>query len=156
MRAPSLYGHFTSKGAIVDAMFADAWDTYDRSTAPLEHALPADPREALLVVARTYVDFATCDPQRHALMSQCPVPGFAPSTEAYAPAVRSLARLGRVLDTLGVTDEAAMDLFTAVLGGVVGQQLANDPGGDRWVRLLPRAVSMYADEIGLPRGEAHD
>ena len=49
-----------------------------------------------------------------------------------------------------MSDEAAADLFTALLAGMVGQQLANDPGGDRWGRLLDRAVDMYATEMNLP------
>jgi hypothetical protein len=35
-----------------------------------------------------------------------------------------------------------VDLWTAVATGLVSQQLANDPGGDRWVRLIDRAVAM--------------
>ena len=40
---------------------------------------------------------------------------------------------------------------TALVGGLVNQQLANDPGGDRWRRLLPRVIGMLADDLGLPR-----
>ena len=37
-----------------------------------------------------------------------------------------------------------------IIGGLVDAQLANDPGGDRWRRLLDRAVDMFADNLGLP------
>jgi hypothetical protein len=36
------------------------------------------------------------------------------------------------------------------VAGVISQQLANEPGGTRWVRLLPRLVDMYADAVGVP------
>jgi len=41
-------------------------------------------------------------------------------------------------------------MFTALAGGFVNQQLANDPKGDRWRVLLPRALAMFADDLGLP------
>jgi len=43
-----------------------------------------------------------------------------------------------------------LDLWTAIVGGFVDQQLANDPGGSRWRRQLPRLVDMYCDEVGAP------
>ena len=64
---------------------------------------------------------------------------------------------------LGLRKQADIDLCVAIVGGLVDSQLANDPGGTSWRRLVPRAIDMYADEIGLcptstaPRGEAdHD
>jgi hypothetical protein len=36
-----------------------------------------------------------------------------------------------------------------MLGGFVDQQLANEPGGTRWRRQLPRLVDMYCDEVGV-------
>lgn len=153
MKPPSLYSHFTSKLDIVDAMFGAAWAELDAVSERLEETLPDDPRAALTVVATSYFDYATHDPERHALMSQRSVPGFRPSAEAYASSLRVSERLDRVLDRIGVRDPRAADLWTALVSGLVGQQLANDPGGDRWRRLLPRAVHMYADEVGLPRSE---
>jgi len=37
-----------------------------------------------------------------------------------------------------------------LIGGLVSQQLANDPGGQRWRRLIPRVISMFADDLDLP------
>ena len=65
-----------------------------------------------------------------------------------------IERLRARLARLGVTDEEAVDLYTALVGGLVDQQLANEPGGDRWARLLDRAMNMYADEMRLPRDQA--
>jgi hypothetical protein len=83
-------------------------------------------------------------------MNLTPIPGFRPSEESYAHAVRNLERLRAQLQSLGVTGEGSVDLWTGLMSGLVNQQLANDPGGDRWTRLLPRAVAMYADHVGLP------
>ncbi len=97
-----------------------------------------------------YFDFCAADPARHLLMSQRSIPDFTPSPAAYAPAVEVIERLRERLATLGVRDDASVDLYTALIGGLVDQQLANDPGGDRWARLLDRAMDMYADEMNLP------
>jgi AcrR family transcriptional regulator len=148
MRAPSLYGHFDSKLTIVDAMFSQAWAEFDATAAALEPGLPDDPRAALLAVATTWLDAMATDPERNALMNQRPVPGFTPSAEAYAFALRAVERLHRFLDRYGITDPDAADLWTAILAGLASQQNANDPGGRRWLRLLPRAVDMFLSEVG--------
>src|SRR6516164_2745195 len=51
---------------------------------------------------------------------------------------------------MGITGDEDADIYTALLGGLVNQQLANDPGGRRWRRLIPRVMNMYADDLGLP------
>ena len=50
---------------------------------------------------------------------------------------------------LGVGDPSQFDLFTALIGGLIDAQQANDPGGTRWSRLVDQAVDMFADHIGL-------
>jgi len=55
-----------------------------------------------------------------------------------------------VLRRCGVRAQADLDLCTAMIGGFVDQQLANDPGGTRWRRQLPRLVDMYCNEAGVP------
>jgi hypothetical protein len=64
--------------------------------------------------------------------------------------VQVLDRLRQALARAGARDEQAVDLFTALVGGLVDQQLANEPGGERWRRLIGRAIGMYADELNLP------
>ena len=60
-------------------------------------------------------------------------------------------KLGRqLLHSLGVTDQADFDIGTAIIDGMINQQLANDPGGTRWSALLDRAVDIWADGVGLP------
>src|SRR4051794_25403089 len=104
MRAPSLYGHFDSKAAIVDAMFGEAWAELDERGEQLGAEMPADGREALLRVGEETLGYFTADPARHALMNLTPIPGFQPSDEAFAPAVRVLERLRTLLRSLGVSD----------------------------------------------------
>jgi hypothetical protein len=43
-------------------------------------------------------------------------------------------------------------VFTALIAGLVSQQEANDPGGTRWRRLVPRVMHSYADSVGLAAG----
>jgi AcrR family transcriptional regulator len=150
MQPPSLYTHFPSKMAIYDAMYRQGWEDYLAVVAETEPRLPTAPRAALAMVAAGFFDFALAEPARAQLMNQRLVPGFEPTAEAYAPAVETLDRLRAVLARLGAEGEAAADLFTALVAGLISQQIANDPGGRRWRRLLERAIDMYADEMGLP------
>jgi AcrR family transcriptional regulator len=150
MQPPSLYGHFASKNAIYDAMFGAAWAEYLEVAEGLEASMPQAPRKALLHMLQTFVDFAVADLVRFQLMNQRVVTDFRPSPEAYAPSVRVLEMFRTGLRAIGVRNQADVDLCVAIVGGLVDAQFANDPGGRRWTRLLPRAVDMFADEVGLP------
>lgn len=149
MRSPSLYSHFDSKNAIFDAMFAQAWTELDAVLEALE-PWPEAPRRALLAVAEAFFDFAVADLARYQLMNQRTIPGFVPGDEAYAASVAAYERMRTLMRGRGVRDQADLDLWTAILGGLVDQQLANDPGGTRWRQQLPRLVDMYCDEAGVP------
>src|SRR4029450_840261 len=128
MRAPSLYTHFASKNAIYDAMFGQAWSDFERVARAEFAELPQAPRAALRRAARVFFDYAVANPARHQLMNQRPIPGFVPSADSYAPAVRVL-ELGRQLfRNVGVTESSDFDIFTAMIAGLISQQLANDPG----------------------------
>lgn len=147
MRAPSLYGHFDSKLSMVDAMFGQAWAEWERTAAARGADLPESPRAALLAAGTMWLEAMAADPERNALMNQRPIPGFTPSPESYAFAVQAIERLHRLLDRLEIIDPDAADLWTGILAGLASQQNANDPGGDRWRRLLPRAVDMFLSEV---------
>jgi hypothetical protein len=56
----------------------------------------------------------------------------------------------QALRSMGVTSDQEADIFTALISGLISQHLANDPGGQRWRRLLPRVIGMFADDLGLP------
>ncbi len=145
MRAPSLYQYFPSKHAIYDAMFGQAMR---EALVAVDAAIDGlDARAALRAQARTVFEFATSDPARAQLLFQRTLPGFEPSPESYAPAVELSARLQALLFAAGITDPEAMDLFTALVSGLINQQLANDPGGERWARLVDRTVEMFLANV---------
>jgi AcrR family transcriptional regulator len=150
MRAPSLYTHFESKHAIYDAMFGQAWSDYERVALAELANRPKAPRAVIRRAARVFFDFAVANPARHQLMNLRTIPGFEPSAESYAPAVRVLQLGQQLFRDLGVSDPADFDIFTAIIDGMINQQLANDPGGTRWSALLDRAVDIWADGVGLP------
>jgi AcrR family transcriptional regulator len=150
MRAPSLYSHFESKNAIYDAMFGQAWSDYERIALAELSELPDSPRAAIRRVARVFFDYTVANPARHQLMNQRTIPGFEPSADSYAPAVRVFELGQQIFRRLGLTDPSDFDIFTAISAGLINQQLANDPGGTRWSALLDRTVDMWADGVGLP------
>jgi AcrR family transcriptional regulator len=148
MRSPSLYSHFESKNAIYDAMFAEAWTELSAAFEALGRR-QRNQRKALLEEVETFFDFATADLARYQLMNQRTIPDFAPSQEAYSTSLAVYERMRGVLRGQGVRSQADLDLWTALVGGFVDQQLANDPGGTRWRRQLPRLLDMYCDEVGI-------
>jgi AcrR family transcriptional regulator len=150
MRAPSLYSHFESKNAIYDAMFGQAWSDYEQIALAELAELPQSPRAAIRRVARVFFDFAVANPARHQLLNQRTIPGFEPSAESYAPAVRVFEFGKQIFRNVGLTDPSDFDIFTAIGAGLVNQQLANDPGGTRWSALLDRTMDVWADGLGLP------
>jgi AcrR family transcriptional regulator len=150
MRAPSLYTHFESKHAIYDAMFGQAWTDYEQRARAEFADLPQAPRAAVRRAARTFFDFAVASPMRHQLTNQRTIPGFEPSPESYAPAVRVLEMGRQLFRDRGLSDTDDFDIWVAMIGGLINQQLANDPGGVRWSALLDRAMEIWADGVGLP------
>jgi AcrR family transcriptional regulator len=150
MRAPSLYTHFESKMAIYDAMFGQAWGDYEQSLPQLDANLPSDPRQALHRVGRHFFDYAVADLARHQLMNQRVIPGFEPSPEAYAPSLRVFAHGREVVGRLVDVSDEDFEVWIAIIGGLINQHHANDPGGSRYVPVLERAVDMWADAVGMP------
>jgi AcrR family transcriptional regulator len=145
LRQPSLYAYFDSKLALYDAMFADG----NRQLLRVAAALPitGDPQEDLVVFTEAMVRFSTEDIVRHQLLFQRTIPGFEPSAESYAVALEFYALGQRLLAGAGITDPHDVDVFTALLSGLAHQQVANDPGGDRWVRLTRRTIEMYLADV---------
>lgn len=145
MQAPSLYSYFDSKNAIYDAMYAQGCRDWDALEA--EVVLPGDPREDLRAIARFFVRFCTDDPARYQLLFQRTIPGFEPSPESFAISVAGLERTRAHLAGIGITEPRDLDLFTAIGTGLTDQQISNDPGGDRWIRLLDEAIEMFFNYV---------
>ncbi len=137
---PTVYAYFESKSAIYDAMFGQAATEFaDRMAAPVD----GDGAHAILATyARRFVEFCTSDPARYQLLFQRTLPGFEPSPESFAPAIRALTNARDLLASHGITDERHVDLWTALITGLVDQQISNDPGGDRWTGLVDESVTM--------------
>jgi hypothetical protein len=106
-------------------------------------AMDGSPDDRFRRRTRAFIDFATADPARAQLLFVRSLPGFEPTPEAYAPAVQVLDLARDALGAMGVTDDELVDIWTATVSGLIQQQLANDPGGDRWVRLLDDVIEMY-------------
>ena len=146
MQPPSMYSYFDSKNAIYDAMFAQGARQFvdeQKTSMPT----PDAPLEALKAVLHFFVGFCAADFARYQLLFQRTIPGFEPSPESFKISEDNLAELGELLAHSGVSDPEAIDLFTALGTGLADQQLSNDPGGDRWIRLIDDAVEMFFEHI---------
>ena len=146
MQAPSLYAHFDGKDAIYDAMFEDGNRQF---LALIDEAEDegGDLRTLLVRSASLFVAFCQEDEARFQLLFQRSIPGWEPSREAYAPAVEALERNRRAFAAHGLDEQWQLDLWTAVTSGLAHQQIANDPGGDRWSSLVDDAVDMYLAHV---------
>ena len=137
---PTVYAYFDSKSAIFDAMFGEAAEEFAQTRTDLPDS--GSRFDNMVADARRWVEFCTSDAARYQLLFQRPIPGFEPSPESYEPAVRSLELTRDYLALNGVTDPRHVDMWTAVMTGLVDQQIANEPGGDRWTGLVEDAVRM--------------
>ena len=144
MRAPSLYEYFASKHAIYDAMFAQGYRQFAAAMAEVDALSDED---GLRSVARRSLAFMVEEPARYQLMFHRTIPGFTPSPQSYAESVQVLEAARAWFDRNGFGVPGALDLFTSLIGGLAGQQIANDPGGDHWVRLVDPAVDMFLTYI---------
>jgi AcrR family transcriptional regulator len=145
LRQPSLYAYFDSKLALYDAMFADGY----RQLLDVVRARPSkkQPRPALADFVQLMVQFATEDIVRFQLLFQRTIPGFEPSPASYALALEFTEVAGGMLAAAGVSGTENLDMFSALVAGLCDQQVANDPGGDRWVRLAGPAVAMFLADV---------
>lgn len=156
LKAQSLYGYFDSKAALYDAMFRQG---HERSAEMMrgwsdDLSSAANPRERFKELCRQFVAFCVADPVRYQLLFQRVIPEWEPSAESFALAVEQLGHLRRTLASAGIEDDRHVDLWTAVMTGLTDQQISNDPGGDRWARLVDDAVDMFFDHAtteGDPR-----
>ena len=145
MRPQSLYSYFDSKHAIYDAMYAQGSRQFVEGQSRWN--LTGDARTDLTTIGTYFVGFCTEDPVRYQLLFQRTIPGFEPSAESFAISVDSLSEIQGHLASFGIDDPRDIDLWTAIGTGLTDQQISNDPGGDRWVRLIDDAVDMYLGHV---------
>jgi AcrR family transcriptional regulator len=141
MRPQSLYSYFDSKDAIYDALFGEGCRECLERLQGVERT--SDARADFRARTRAYVDFCLEDHARYQLLFQRTIPGFEPSDESYAPSLQGLEATRRELAGAGGTDARDLDLYTAMITGLIDQQISNDPGGERWYRLLDDALDMF-------------
>ena len=145
VRQPSLYGYVASKLALYDAMYGQA---YEQLLARLDATPPVGTaREQLLRVSRVVLDFVVEDPSRQQLVFQRTIPGFEPSPASYALAKRLVDRCAGLLSALGADSPAHVDVYTALVAGLGAQQVANDPGGDRFTRHLEALLDVFLNHF---------
>ncbi|HEU5034377.1 MAG TPA: TetR/AcrR family transcriptional regulator [Mycobacteriales bacterium] len=162
IRPPSLYVYFDSKGALYDALFERGWRLLNAHleqtrTQVLDHGTLED---ALVDTGSAFVRWAIENPAYSQLLFWRPVPGFEPSPEAYAPAVRSLDGARQLFGELqqrgllradASIDEVTRD-WTIVLAGIVSQQLSNAPrepfDSGTYTAALPGLVAMFTRHYG--------
>jgi AcrR family transcriptional regulator len=143
LQAPSLYSYFDSKNALYDAMYAQGC----RDFVSGQPELPGDVAAGVRTMLRYYVDFCTADPVRHQLLFQRTIPGFEPSAASFEIADQSLTTIGHWFEESGLGGQQTLDLYTAIGSGLAAQQNANEPGGDRWTRLVDRAADMFVRHV---------
>jgi AcrR family transcriptional regulator len=157
MRAPSLFVYFDGKNALYDAMYDTGWEEFRTLRRGTRWPSRATPRARVKAFAHLFAEFALEDPVRYQLLNQRVVPGFEPSAASWSRALADWDELAEEMRALGVRDAVpALDLFTALLSGLLSQQLANDPGGTRWSARIDEVVEMWCDHYGLPARAGRD
>lgn len=148
LRQPSLYVYFASKLDLYDGMFADG---YRQLITFLDgQPLPAEPDAAVEHFVTENVRFASRYPVVHQLLFQRTIPGFTPSPTSWEVALEFYTRARSVLAGAGAEHQDDVDIFSSLVAGLCDQQIANDPGGDRWVRHVPRVVAMFLASAAKP------
>ena len=163
IQPPSLYKYFPSKLAVYDALFQrgarQVLTLFCAATAKTEPSWAAltDGLEAIMRLALDHQVSAQ-------LLNWRPVPGFQPSSEAFAPSVEFISAVRRLLQAAaergelgaGASSDEGAALLSALVAGVMSQQLANEPAASwdqgRFTRLAPRVLELfrcaYPPEIG--------
>lgn len=146
LRQPSLYTYFASKNDLYDELFADGnRQLWTEVVDGREY--PTDPRAGVREFARAIVAFCAADVARYHLLFQRHVPSFEPSTDSYALAQRFVAFGRELFARAGIEREEDVDVVIALIAGLADQQVANDPGGDRWLRLTDEVIEMLLDRL---------
>jgi AcrR family transcriptional regulator len=151
MQAPSLYSYFDSKFAIYDAMFA-------QGSRELVAEMPdptgvSDIAEVVRTSWKFFVNFCASNPVRYQLLFQRTIPGFEPTPETFALSTGGMQTFVDWFESVGVTDPRILDMYTAIGTGLTDQQISNDPGGDRWIRLIDDTAEMFAAYIKKQRNK---
>ncbi|MGN6473326.1 MAG: TetR/AcrR family transcriptional regulator [Mycobacteriales bacterium] len=138
---PTVYAYFDAKNAIYDAMFGQAAEHFADQMGAVDQS--DDIRADLIDATHRFAEYCVSNPARYQLLFQRTIPDFEPSAASYAHAVTALGRARDRLNRAGIADPRHLDLWTALTTGLVDQQISNDPGGERWLRLVEESVDMF-------------
>jgi hypothetical protein len=105
-----------------------------------------DPRERLRDRMRKFIAFCVSHPARYQLIMERPVPGFEPTVASFESAMTALAGTRADLEAVGVVEGPALDMWRALIHGLISEQIANEPGGNRWTRLQDDALEMFLQQ----------
>lgn len=155
VRAPSLYEYFPGKDALYDALFKVGVRLWAQRVEELRAADFGSPWELLRAMLEAYLDFADENPEMYQLIHERHVPRFEPSpeslaesvrlTEAGVEAIKEWTDRGELI--AGMSPDEASDLVIAVMHGLTGAHVANEPGNrspeSRFRRLLAAAVALF-------------
>jgi len=144
LKAPSLYSYFESKNAIYDAMFAQGCQ---QLLDERPSHIPSDLLGGVKTIMGYFVSFCVAAPVRYQLLFQRTIPGFVPSAETFAISQNAMRLTRDWFAEHGLDRPEVVDLFTAVGSGIAAQQNSNEPGGDRWTRLVDDAAVMFVRHI---------
>jgi hypothetical protein len=97
--------------------------------------------------ARIFIEFCGEDLARYQLLFQRSIPDFEPTPEAYRSAIAVYEFMRERYAQVGITRQSEFDMWTALVSGLSAQQTSNDPGGDRWKRLVNPMVDMFLTAI---------
>ncbi|MFD8035241.1 TetR/AcrR family transcriptional regulator [Streptomyces sp. NPDC059717] len=165
VRPPSLYQYFPSKMAIYDALFERGGRESADVLEPYSARLAEDPRAVIVAGQQAGVAWAMANPVLAQLLYWRPVPNFEPTPQAYEPSVRLLEVLRSALQAAvhagqlapEAADDEGVALYTALVSGVISQQLANEPSTQveegRFARLTGTAVDMFFRYYAPEEGE---
>lgn len=122
VRAPSLYGHFENRAALIAAVELMLWQ--ELRLALVEAAGPRDPFRTLIAQAKAYRTFARANPRGYALLFDANAPhskaGVDARAAALAPAWPAFAALTGEENAL-----AAARVLTPFLHGFVSMELSH-------------------------------
>ena len=152
MRAPSLYTYFPSKNDLFDAMYADGMRQMDAIVGSSPRG--GSPFETLRNRVRAFVTGAVQDPVRFQLLFERPIPGFAPTAESLAIGLNRMQETRSMAEAAGLDGPGQLDLLMATSRGLVAMQIANEPGGDRWVGLIDEAVEILVSHYTSTRAKS--
>lgn len=123
VRAPSLYKHFSDRGALLAAVASDVALDLGRSLAGAVEESKADPLARLHALAVAYRSFALATPRAAALLFAGVVPGASPTLEAAAEAARPVVEVAEAI--VGPAKAlAAARVLTAFVHGFTSMESA--------------------------------